>query len=169
MDFVLAHFGCLTKLTGSLPCIDMVFLDTICLLARAPLSLDSIHPWLSLFGFKPWLVLLDFLVLRTSPFSTSMFGPHPCMFSVPALSWWQNLPLVSWIVGLNHSGRLSRCLALARTPPSHLRCCWLKLKAHVLLMETYINSPMETKKGKSDELLKILLEEYKKGPKSNSS
>ena len=61
----------------------------------------------------------------------------PCLYCVSTLSWWQNLPLVSWIVCLNHSGQLSRCLALCRTPPSHLRCCWLKLKAHVLLVLKY--------------------------------
>ena len=35
---------------------------------------------------------------------------------------------------LNHSGRLFRCLALCITPSGHLKCCWLKLKAHVLLI-----------------------------------
>ena len=58
----------------------------------------------------------------------------PCLYCVSALSWRQNLPLVSWIVCLNHSGWLSQCLALCRTPLGHLRCCWLKLKAHVLLI-----------------------------------
>ena len=68
----------------------------------------------------------------------------PCLCCVSALSWWKNLLLVSWIVCLNHFGRLSWCLALCRTPPGHLRCCWLKLKAHVLLvLEIFIYVPME--------------------------
>ena len=61
--------------------------------------------------------------------------------------------------------------------PGHLRCCWLKLKAHVLLvLENVIYAPMENenaklcfltyvKKGKSNEILKYPLKGIRKGPK----
>ena len=60
---------------------------------------------------------------------------------------------------------------------SHLRCCWLKLKAHVLPMLKLLNmAPMKNenyktvflnicKESKSNEMLKYSLKSIRKGPK----
>ena len=134
----------------------------------------STHPFPSSFVFN----LTYYLICGMEDLSSlePLLDKPPCLYCVSALSWWQNLPLVSWIVCLNHFGQLSWCLALCRTPHSHLRCCWLKLKAHVLLvLENVIYALMEKnaklcfltyeKNGKSNEMLKIPLEGYKKRSK----
>ena len=109
------------------------------LLVLVPSFTIFTHPFPSILVFN----LTDFLTygmedLFFSPIELLLDKP-PCLYCVSALSWWQNLPLVSSIVCLNHYGRLSRCLALCRTPLSHLRCCWLKLKAHVLPVLKILN------------------------------
>ena len=50
----------------------------------------------------------------------------PCSYCVSALSWWQNLPLVSWIVCLNHSGQFSWCLVLCIIPPGLIEMLLVK-------------------------------------------
>ena len=102
-------------------------------LARVGFIFHCLHPSITFqFCFNPTYYLTCGME-DLSPLETLLDKP-PCLYCVSTLSWWHNLPLVSWIVCPNHSGRLSRCLALCRTPSSHLRCCWLKLKAHVLLI-----------------------------------
>ena len=105
-----------------------------CWLASVGFIIHCLHPSITFqFCFQPdWLLDL----WHGGPFSLlkPLLDKPPCLYCVSTLSWWQNLPSVSWIVCLNHSGRLSRCLALCRTPPSRLRCFWLNLKAHVLLI-----------------------------------
>ena len=134
------------------------------LLVLTPSFIVSTHP----LPFSLIFNSTDFLTYGMEdlfPLLEPLLDKPPCLYCVWALSWWQNLPLVSWIVCLNHFGRLSRCLALCKTPPGHLRCCWLKLKAHVLVLEMFIYAPMENenaktvflnigKKGKSNEMLK---------------
>ena len=117
------------------------------LLVLAPSFIISTHPLPSSLVFNP----TGFLTYGMEDLSLlePLVEKPPCLYCVLALSWWKNLPSVSWIVCLNHSGRLSRCLALCRTPPSHLRWCWLKLKAHVLLvLEMFIYAPMENVNSK---------------------
>ena len=107
------------------------------LLVLASPFIVSTHPLPSSFVFK----LTDFLTYGMEdlfPPLEPLLDKPPCLYCVWALSWWQKLPLVSWIVCLNHFGRLPWCLALCRTPPGHLRC-WLKWKAHVLpVLEMFI-------------------------------
>ena len=113
------------------------------LLVLAPSFIVFTHPLPSSFVFNS----TDFLTYGMEdlfPPLELLLDKPPCLYCVSALSWWQNLPLVSWIACLNHSSRLSRSFALCKTSPGHLRCCWLKLKAHVLLvLEIFIYAPME--------------------------
>ena len=108
-------------------------------LASVGFIIHCLHPSITFqFSFQPdWLLDL----WHGGPFSPlePLLDKPPCLYCVSALSWWQTLPFVSWIVCLNHSGQLSQCLALCRTPPSHLKCCWLKLKAHVLPVLKILN------------------------------
>ena len=122
----------------SLGRIEVVF-PTILWLASVGSIIHCLHPSItSQFSFQPdWLLDL-WHGGSFSPLEILLDKP-PYLYCVSALSWWQNLPLVSWIVCLNHYGRFSRCLAMCRTPPGHLRCCWLKLKAHVLPMLKLLN------------------------------
>ena len=87
----------------------------------------STHPLPSSFAINPtYYLTCDMEDL--SPLEPLLDKP-PCLYCVSALSWWQNLPLVSWIVCLNHSGRLSRCLALCRTPPWSLETLLAKTES----------------------------------------
>ena len=135
--FILIGFSLLRENTGSHShhCFGLLVL--------ASSFIVSTHPLPSSLVFSP----TDFLTYGMEDLFSRLellLDKPPYLYCVSTLSWWQNLHLVSWIVCLNHSGRLSRCLALCRTPPGHLRCCWLKLKAHVLLvLEIFIYAPME--------------------------
>ena len=136
----------------------------------------STHPLPSSLVFNP----TDFLTYGMEelfPPLELLLDKAPCLYCVSALSWWQNLPLVSWIVCLNHFDRFSRCLALCKTPLGHLRCCWLKVKAHILpVLEMLYMRPWKmkmiklcfltyVKKGKTQWNAKIPLEGYKKRSK----
>ena len=84
------------------------------LVLASPFTIST-HPLPSSFVFNPTNFLTYGMDDLFPPLELLLDKP-PCLYCVSALSWWQNLPLVSWIVCLNHSGRLSRSLALCRTP-----------------------------------------------------
>ena len=84
-------------------------------LASVGFIIHCLHPSITFqFCFNPTYYLTCGME-DLSPLEPLLDKP-PYLYCVSALSWWQNLPLVSWIVCLNHSGQLSRCLALCRTP-----------------------------------------------------